>query len=144
MYEKIVVAIDGSDHAERALRAACDIAKKYDSKLHLVHSPQLETIAIAVGVSAVAIPPEEEKIQQVGKQVLDAGTQIANAEGCTPDSCTIGRGNPADDILQTISKNDADLVVMGRRGLGGVSAAILGSVSQKVSTGSDCSCLTVH
>ena len=40
MFDKIVVGLDGSLASEHALRLACDLAKKYTSEIHLVHTPQ--------------------------------------------------------------------------------------------------------
>jgi len=47
MFTSIVVGIDGSDAAERALRMACGIAKQFDAALHIVHTPRDETVAYA-------------------------------------------------------------------------------------------------
>lgn len=143
MFKTIVVAIDGSEQAEHALATACDIANKYKAKLHLVHSPELETIAIAVGASAVAIEPSEEKVAAAGKHVMAQAEDRARIQGCTPVECVIGNGDPADEILQLAEKSKADLIVTGRRGLGGVASLLLGSVSHKVSQNAPCTCMTV-
>ena len=142
MFEKIVVAIDGSQAAANALNIACDMASKYNSALHLVHTPQLETTAIAVGSGAVEIEPDPAKVEEAGKFVMDSAVKQAESNGCTPGKCVIGNGDPAEEILKELESANADLVVMGRRGLGRVSSLLLGSVSQKVSTRS-CRC-TVH
>ena len=65
MFEKIVIGTDGSEEAEHALRLACDIAQKYDSEIHLVHTPQPQTVAFAMGAMAgyhamTAMPAPEE------------------------------------------------------------------------------------
>ena len=64
MFKRIVVAIDGSEESGHALEVACDLAGKYNSEVHLVHSPQLETTAIAVGSGAVEIPPSADKVAE--------------------------------------------------------------------------------
>lgn len=143
MFEKVVVALDGSEAASRALEVACDLASKYGSEMHLVHSPQLETTAIAVGSGAVEIEPSPEKVAEAGKGVMDRAVEKAKSLGCTPYSCVIGSGEPADDILKELKASNADLVVMGRRGLGRISSLLLGSVSQKVSHEAQCTCMTV-
>ncbi len=143
MFNTIVVAIDGSEQAEHALATACDIAGKYNSRIHLVHSPELETTAIAVGSGAVAIAPDPKKIAEAGKQVMEQATKQAEAQGCTPAECIIGNGDPADEILQQAEKSNADLIVTGRRGLGGLASLLLGSVSHKVSQNAPCTCMTV-
>ena len=143
MFKKIVVAIDGSEQAEHALKVACDVAGKYDSELALVHAPQLETTAIAVGSGAVAIEPSPEKVEEAGRQVMESAVERARSLGCAPQKTVIGNGTPADEILKELNASNADLVVMGRRGLGRVSSALLGSVSQKVSHDAQCTCMTV-
>ncbi len=143
MFEKAVVAIDGSKEALHALEVACDLAGKYGSKIHLVHSPQLETTGIAVGSGAVEINPSPEKIAEAGQKVLDEAVSKAEALGCTPDGVSVSNGDPADEILKAIDNFGADLVVMGRRGLGRVSGLLLGSVSQQVSKKATCACMTV-
>lgn len=144
MFERIVVAIDGSAQAGKALEIACDLAKKYGSELHLVHSPQIETTAIAVGSGAVEIAPSAQEIIKAGEHVMHSAVDKAKSLGCTPEKCVIGNDDPATEILKELKASDADLVVMGRRGLGGVSSLLLGSVSQKVSHDARCACLTVN
>jgi nucleotide-binding universal stress UspA family protein len=140
----MLVAIDGSDHSEKALETACDIAKKYSSILYLVHSPQLETTAIAVGSGAVEIKPDAKAIAEAGQAVMSAARDKAKALDCVLAEGFVGNQDPADEILRSAAKIDADLIVMGRRGLGGIASLLLGSVSQKVSHGAKCTCLTVH
>lgn len=143
MFEIIVVAVDGSDASDHALLTACDMAKKYNSKLHVVHSPQLETTVVAAGHAAIAIPPDPEKVEEAGRIVIEKATKMAKAQGTEIAKSIIGEGDPAMAILKEIEASDADLVVMGRRGLGRVSSLLLGSVSQKVCHDAGCTCMTV-
>jgi len=143
MFKTIVVAIDGSKQAEHALATACDIASKYKSEIHLVHSPELETTAIAVGASAVAIAPSPDKIAAAGKQIMAQAVEQARRQGCTLVECVVGNGDPAEEILNQAEKAKADLIVTGRRGLGGLASMLLGSVSHKVSQNAPCTCMTV-
>ena len=106
-------------------------------------SPQLETTAIAVGSGAVEIAPSPDKVAEAGQQVMDRAVEKAKSLGCTHYRCVISNGDPAEEILKELKAADADLVVMGRRGLGRVSSFLLGSVSQKVSHNAQCTCMTV-
>ncbi len=144
MFKTIIAAIDGSDPSAKALEMACDLAKMSGAELHLVHSPQLETTTIAVGYAAVEIPITPEHIREAGQKVMDKAIERATERGVTPSGSTIGTGDATDDILNTAKLHDADLIVMGRRGLGSLASLFLGSVSQKVSHGATCSLLTVH
>ena len=143
MFEKVIVAVDGSEEASHALEVACDLANKYGSKVHLVHSPQMETTGIAVGSGAIEFKPSPEKIAEAGKGVIDEATSMAKSMGCSQVKSIVGGEDPATQILKAIDDTGADLVVMGRRGLGRVSSALLGSVSQKVSSEAECTCMTV-
>ena len=143
MFEKIVVAIDGSEASTHALQTACDLAGKYSSEVHLVHSPQIETTGLAVGSGAVEIAPSPEKIAEAGKEVIDQALVQAKALGCVPTNCIISNGDPAKEILKAVNSTNADLVIMGRRGLGRVTSLLMGSVSQEVSHNAQCTCMTV-
>lgn len=143
MFTNIVVAVDGSDHAKNAIRVACDIAKHYDSKVHLVHTPQVDTFAIAVGASAVAMKASLDQIKDAGKTVMADAVTLSTDGGCPPASATIGNGDPALEVLTALKNTSADLVVCGRRGLGNVSALVLGSTSAKIAHDADCAVLTV-
>ena len=143
MFKNIVVAVDGSDHAEQAVNIACDIARRYDASVHLVHSPQLDTVALAVGAGAYSLKPKPEEVQAAGKQVMDRALAEATANGITAQS-VIGNGVPADEVLKCANAVGADLIVAGRRGLGAVSSLVLGSTSLKISHDAECAVLTVR
>jgi nucleotide-binding universal stress UspA family protein len=143
MFNKITVAIDGSKASENALRLACDLAQKYSAAMHIVHTPQVETIAYAVGASAVTVSPTQEELDAAGSAVIDAGKAIAQECGQNVEKTHMASGNTADQILQCAEDWGANLIVMGRRGLGGISSLVLGSTSQRVSHMAKCACLTV-
>ncbi|MCP5080888.1 MAG: universal stress protein [Alphaproteobacteria bacterium] len=143
MFEKIVVGVNGSDQSMSALEIASDLATKYASKLYLVHSPELETTGIAVGASAVLIEPDPGVVAEAGERVMHAAKQKAAELGHEPTEYIVGNDDPAHEILKCTDKVGADLIVLGRRGLGGISSLLLGSVSQKVSHDAKCACLTV-
>lgn len=143
MFSNIVVAIDGSEHASNAIATACDIAGKYNSSIHLVHSPQVDTVAYAVGSGAYVLEPNQERINAAGKKVMDGAIELAKKQGHTPKTTTIGNTDPAHEILSCTKANEADLIIMGRRGLGKIGTLFLGSVSGKVSHEAPCACLTV-
>jgi nucleotide-binding universal stress UspA family protein len=144
MFKTIIAPVDGSDPAKHALAKACDLAKTFGAELHLVHTPQVDTTIIAVGYSVVELPLTQEKIEEAGAKVMEDAVALAKEAGITPASTTTMAGDPTDTILHIAKLNDADLIVMGRRGLGSVASLFLGSVSQKVGHGAECSVLTVH
>lgn len=147
MFTKIVVGIDGSDHADRALRLACDLASKYGAELHLVHTPQPQTVAFAMGAVAgyhvVTTMPSQEEVQAAADKVINAGRIIADECGCAVTETYDKQGDPADELVACADACGADLIVTGRRGLGNLGALVQGSTTQRVNHLSKCACLSV-
>ncbi|MFT4706760.1 MAG: nucleotide-binding universal stress UspA family protein [Yoonia sp.] len=143
MFKNITVAVDGSDHARNALGVACDIAKLYEGNIHLVHTPEVQTTGIAVGSGAVEIQPTDAAVQAAGHDVMaDAVTRV-RAAGCEPTSQIVGNGKPSAEVIAAANSTGSDLIVMGRRGLGGVQSFLMGSTSQKIAHDAPCAVLTV-
>ncbi|MEM7731178.1 MAG: universal stress protein [Pseudomonadota bacterium] len=147
MFSKIVIGIDGSEASESALRIACDIAKKYGSELHLVHTPQPKTVAFATGAAAgyhaVVTMPSDEEVQQAVEKITAAGSKIAKECDQPIAQTYTARGNPVDELIACADQCGADLIVTGRRGLGNIGSLVLGSTSQGVAHNAKCAVLTV-
>ena len=143
MFTKIVVAVDGSKQANNALRIACDITKHYDSEIQIVHTPQVDTAALAMGASAYMIEATMDQIIDAGQTVAKEATALAIECGVKPTSTVLGRGGPSEEVLNVVNGVFADLIVCGRRSLGNLSTHILGSTSKKISHDADCAVLTV-
>lgn len=143
MFKDIVVAFDGSQHAEAAVLTACDVADRYSAKLHVVHVPEMHDQAIAVGASAVVLPVDEDALQESGETIIKRAEQLAKGAGHTFSSTDILSGAPGDAILASATEKGADLIVSGRRGHGQLKGILMGSVSQKIASGANCAVLTV-
>ncbi|MCO4846758.1 MAG: universal stress protein [Yoonia sp.] len=143
MFKDITVAVDGSDHARNALEIACDIAKLYEGNIHLVHTPEVQSTGIAVGSGAVEILPTDAAIQDAGHDVMADAVKRARAAGCEPKNQIIGNGRPSTEVIAAAKDTGSDLIVMGRRGLGGVQSFLMGSTSQKIAHDAPCAVLTV-
>lgn len=147
MFGKIVVGIDGSETSQGALAIACGIAKKYGSELHLVHTPQPQTVAFAMGAVAgyhtVTTMPSAVDVSAATAKVLDAGVQLAKEHGQTITQTYGSIGDPADEITRCAETCGADLIVTGRRGLGSLGGLIQGSTSQRIGHIAKCAYLTV-
>ena len=143
MFTSIIVPIDGSKPAQNALQTACALAQAFEADLHLVHAPQIETMAFVAGSAMIDTTATTQAITEAGQSVLDAATALATSQGTPPASSTLHIGDAVEVILEIAGLNDGDLIVMGRRGLGSVASLFLGSVSQKVSQNAKCSVLTV-
>lgn len=143
MFKKITVGLDGSETSENALRIACDLAQKYGGQMHIVHTPQVETVAYAVGAGAVVITPSQEELDAAGAKVIEKGVAIAKECGQKVAKTHMTHGNAADQILHCAEDWGADLIVTGRRGLGGFASLVMGSTSQRVGHLAKCACLTI-
>lgn len=147
MFDTIVVGIDGSETSENALRLACDLAGKYNSEIHLVHTPQPKTVAFALGATmgyhAATTMPHQEEVQKAGETILNAGQKIVKDAGQAFVKADLILGDPADNIIACAEECGADLIITGRRGLGNISALMQGSTTQRVNHMAKCACMSV-
>ena len=121
--KKLLIAVDGSKYADRALEYAVQIAKNYNAKLALVHVEEDKLIRIGG-------PQVENCIGTVGECILkDAATKV---EGVKFDK-KLEYGSPAEVIIKIAKKADVDIIVMGSRGLSSIGRFLLGSVSDDIS-----------
>lgn len=147
MLKKILVAVDGSDSSERAVDMASEMAGTFDASLLLLHV--VRHMPVPHGLRHMAEvehidASRSDLLKMLGTQILDkARTQAAQA-GVKHIETDVGVGDPANTIIQYAEDNQADLIVMGTRGLGQVEGMLLGSVSRKVSNLSGVNCLTVR
>lgn len=143
MFKNITVAVDGSDHAAHALQVACDLAKQYGGKIHLVHAPELPPHGMAVGGAAIHVPPTDEAVAEAGRTVMAKAATIARNAGVDPASQTVRNGTPSAEAIRVAEETGSDLIVTGRRGLGNVRGLLLGSTSQRIAHDAPCAYLTV-
>lgn len=137
MFARILVPIDGSPHADKAIGYAADLSKKYGSRLILLHVIPVRVYAFAE-VGAVLSEDVEE-----GEEILRRGMELARSLGAEADQ-RLKRGIPAEEILRAAEEEKVDLIAIGSRGLSGVKAFLLGSVSDKVSHHAKCPVLIVR
>ena len=172
MIKNIVLAIDGSDPAKHAQDVAIDMAARYEASLTLVHvlthdhpSSEFSRMAevedlldskrpkvhskedtyksIARFLGSVNDEKEARIIVLIGEQLLKNASKSANQAGVANVTAEIRDGDFANCILEVAKKVDADIIVMGRRGLSNLKGFVTGSVSHKVSQRAECSVLTV-
>ncbi|MCR9123141.1 MAG: universal stress protein [Phyllobacteriaceae bacterium] len=143
MFKTIIAAYDGSDHAQEALKAACDLTAKYGANLHIVHTPQVASETMMVGYSAVPLPPSAEELEKAGAEAIEKATAVLNDHGIDNAVTHVQPGDPGRAIVEYAKAENADLIVMGRRGLGDFGSLLVGSVTHKVSQLAECAVLTV-
>jgi nucleotide-binding universal stress UspA family protein len=140
--KSIVVGTDGSETAAQALAEASDLAKAAGAKLHIVSAyvPQSDT--------HLAEDAPKEAGWMVGPDVtvdsvLEQAAGAMRAKGVDAETHAL-RGDPADALLDVAEEQDADLIVVGNKGMTGAKRFLLGSVPNKVSHHAPCSVLIVR
>lgn len=146
MYTSILVPVDGSEHAQKALAVACQLARQDGSALHLVHIPEelSHETTLVWGIGAIAIEASREEREEAGKQVASRAAEAAREQGATRVETVIAQGDPARAILSESRKRGVDAIVMGSRGLSDLKGFVVGSVSHKVAHTAECTVITVR
>src|SRR5215213_3617167 len=145
MFRNVLVAIDGSAHAERALSEAVDLVTSTNARLTVMTSvPGVLTILPGLGgyVPAVETVALQDEVEREHQALLNRVVE-ALPEGL-PVTKFLAHGRPADAIVKRVAAADHDLVVMGSRGRGDVGSMLLGSVSHEVLHASPAAVLLVH
>ncbi len=88
-------------------------------------------------------PPAPEVVHRIGEVLLADARLEAESKGVASVETHLEEGDPAGRILDRAAAHDADLIVLGSRGLGALKGLLVGSVSQKVNHLSRCTCVTV-
>ena len=144
-YKTIVVPVDGSENSKRAVEHAVTIASTVGASLMLVYVANIVSVisnfdqipnASGYGTEQVALVMEEE-----GKKILNEVTKDIPVTLSVKEAFEVGSPGPA--ILSVAKKNNADLIVMGSRGLGPLKGLFMGSVSSFVVTHAACPVMIV-
>lgn len=138
----IVVGIDGSEHAERALDWAIDEAKLRGAKLVVVtawHVPGYSHVA--PGFTPILGARIDEPVEEAARKIADEAAERARQAGLEVD-VVVRDAQPADALVE--AAEDADLLVVGSRGLGGFSGLMLGSVGQQAAHHAPCPVVIVR
>ena len=141
--KRILVAVDFSEASVDALKRAISIAKKFEAKLlvlHVIHDP-----ANSPGfyVSKKAGKKVFRNMEESAQQMMKEFTAKYLKKFQDYDTFVI-TGLPGAQIINFAGKKNADLIVMGTHGRGGLDRLMLGSVADKVIRGATCPVLSVR
>jgi nucleotide-binding universal stress UspA family protein len=145
MFGSIVVGTDGSETAGEAVRQATELAKAMDAQLHLVSAYEPvstqrlreERQEVPKDLEWMVNPREdvEATLDEAVKPIEEADVKVE----------TYSReGDAADAILDVAEEKNADLIVVGNRGMTGAKRFLLGSVPNKVSHHAPCSVMIIR
>ncbi len=146
LIKRILVAIDGSEHADKALDFALDLAEKYSATVTIINVFQVPAIAYLGEPSEypISLIDFTKEAKAAHEKILSKA--LKRAKELKPNlkiSTTLKEGRPADKIIETAKEENFDMIVMGHRGLGKVKEFFLGSVSDRVADGAHCPVLIV-
>jgi nucleotide-binding universal stress UspA family protein len=147
MFDAIVVGTDGSNGALEAVRSAGAVASAFGvTSVHVVAAPGFSDTNIEIiRIRSLLSKAKAETLSldaTLDDRLTEAGT-ILRAAGVQPITHRV-RGDPATAILDVAEEVDADLIVVGARGLGPVGRFLRGSVSPRVAHHAPCSVLIVE
>jgi nucleotide-binding universal stress UspA family protein len=173
MPKKILLPVDGSDHAHKAAALAGDLAEKYDGEIVLLHVIQSHEVGeqerhmaevehvtdsdpgsfpwvtnvpaelVKVMNTAATAHHDENVLKFISEKIVHDTSEILKRHGAAPKRVLFKNGNPAERILETVEEEEIDTVVMGSRGMSDLKGLVAGSVSHKVGQLAGCTCITV-
>ena len=138
--KKVVVAIDGSETSKGVVDYAIYYAnQEQDAEmlfLHVITSVEYEPVPYSGG--RVAVPPPDEKVIANFTKFIEERTAAAG-KGIPRMSVSVRSGRVYDRIVNFAEENDADMIMIGHRGLSPMQRIFLGSVAAKVVAQAPCS-----
>jgi nucleotide-binding universal stress UspA family protein len=140
---KILVGVDGSQPAKKALEHASNLASKYNSELYIVHTT--EEFGDSMHVQRLEQHHSYvNEVRRYSKALLNESESKAKELGVTKIYTIREEGNAAEKILETANNKGIDTIVLGSRGLSAAKEFLLGSVSHKVSHHAKCTVVIVR
>lgn len=124
--QRILVPIDGSAHSSQAVLSAIQIAEKFAAAIYFLHVKAIHT----AGDDVYLVDDVLSANDQIAQSIIQSTMQKVPQE--ISSYSRILYGHPAKTILTYANEINADLLIMGSRGLGKIKSIVLGSVSQEV------------
>jgi nucleotide-binding universal stress UspA family protein len=141
---KILLAIDNSKEADPAIRKAVELADSTSSELHMVHVGKLPNFLMKDLDTIGFDRPLYEEIERESLEALWKLTWEVKATGGTVAGAHLRMGGVGEEIVNLAKDLEADLIVIGNRGHGGLRRAIEGSISEYVVRYAHCPVMIVR
>lgn len=142
MFNKILVAVDGSEHSDKALRYATMFAENFNSKIILVHVfsiPNSVEPAIGSSLTPAIIDATHKSGEEILKRAEDKVEKVKKIKKrLIPFKKYLKQGNAVDQIIGIAVKEKVNLIIIGARGLSKLKEIFLGSVSEGVTHKAHC------
>jgi nucleotide-binding universal stress UspA family protein len=125
MFERIILAIDGSEHSLRAVPVAGDLARHYEGEVVVLHVREHE-ITWGADIDVESADEARELVDGVVRELKDVGTNVRG------EVVRVALGQTPRAIMDVAKEEGAGLIVMGTRGLSDWGRLLMGSVAHKV------------
>ena len=135
---RVLLAVDGSEHSNRATEAVRSLASVSSlTILHVIDQPRLTYPMIGPEIAKDLAMTVEQAMRAEGKQVLTRTLSRLSTHATAVEK-RLEEGMPAEMICSVAKEVQADLILMGARGVGQIQELVVGSVSHRVLTGAPC------
>jgi len=134
VFKRLLVPVDGSPHAKRAVNAAADLAVGREARIYLLHvirDLSLPKEILQMIAAGEVTESRMEILQDSAEIILDNARDQLEQAGLSDVRSDYIMGDPASKILEYAERNGVDLIVIGHRGLG-PRGGLLGSVARKL------------
>lgn len=141
MYKKILVAFDGSESSKHALDHAVSIADHLGSELLILTVVPRVMMPVfpdeGFGATPITAAQDMSEYQDRMKDIYtgamkEAEEDVRNSFPNVSVTTKLSEGRPSSTIVEEAENNKSDLIVIGSRGLGGITGWILGSTSRRI------------
>ena len=139
---KILIGYDGSKAGDKALDYAIGIAKTFNAKLYILHV--IEEGRIAIAPDSSMYPALIDTMEKQGRDLVNKAVERARSQGVNAEGLLEMGTDAAETIINVANNLNVDLIVVGSRGLKGLTRFLLGSVSEKVVRYANRPVLVVH
>ena len=140
--QRIVMATDFSELADRAAEVAIELAELAGARLGWVHAMEIPSQSRALFGEADTSSPVDRARRRAG-QILEEWRERAVGEGLESDATRL-EGSPGSEIVRFAREQEADLIVVGSHGHTGLRLALVGSVAERIARDAHCSVLVVR
>ena len=147
MISKILIAVDGSPHSLKGVTMGAQIATGLDARVVLLHVVKREALHAGLEEFAraehIKVPLDIDILKEGARHLLRTSLEAARATGVKDIESEVEEGPIARTIVARAEHHNADLIVVGSRGMGDIEGLLRGGVSHRVEILAKCPVLVV-